>query len=49
MIRYLVDFRGDAQLTATRFVSVAEALTSRRFDIPGRALGSIPLFRFIPS
>lgn len=42
-------------MTAARFVTVALALTSRRqiarrrrFDTPGRPLGSIPLFRFGP-
>jgi hypothetical protein len=42
-------------MSAARFVTVAEALTSRRrarrprrFDIPGRALGSVPLIRSTP-
>jgi hypothetical protein len=42
-------------MTAVRFLAVAEALTSRRsfarprrFDTPGRPLGSIPLFRSTP-
>jgi hypothetical protein len=42
-------------MTAVRFVTVAQSLTSRRgarrpyrLDTPGRPLGSIPLFRSTP-
>jgi hypothetical protein len=42
-------------VSAARFLAVAAALTARRriarprrFDTPGRPLGSIPLFRFSP-